>query len=83
MNARLALRHLYDDLVASARAGVVMVGRGTTAVPLDAGDVDAYLEGRPLPSQEARKPSVAKLDAIAARLAGVRGQRTDEGVVAR
>lgn len=83
MNARLALRWFYDDLVASARAGVVMVQRAGGGVPLDAGDVDAYLLGEPLPSQVAKRPTVAKLDAISARLAGIRGQRTDESVVAR
>jgi hypothetical protein len=83
VNARLALRWFHDDLVASARAGVVMVQRVGGGVPLDPGDVDAYLLGDPLPSQEARKSSVNKLDAIGARLAGVRGQRTDEPLVAR
>lgn len=83
MNARLALRMLYDDLHGAARAGIVMLGSASGAVPVDAGDVDAYLLGEPLPSQVAKRPTVAKLDAIGARLAGVRGARTSGGVVAR
>lgn len=68
MNARLGVRHLYRDLVASAAAGIVVLRRPGGDVALEAGDVDAYLLGDPLPSQEAKRPTVERMDDISTRL---------------
>lgn len=68
MNARLGVRHLYRDLVASAAAGIVVLRRPGGDVALEAGDVDAYLLGEPLPSQEAKRPTVERMDDISTRL---------------
>lgn len=68
MNARLGVRHLYRDLVASASAGIVVLRRPGGDVALEAGDVDAYLLGEPLPSQEAKRPTVERMDDISTRL---------------
>lgn len=68
MNARLGVRHLYRDLVASAAAGIVVLRRPGGDVALEAGDVDAYLLGEPLPSQEAKRPTVERMDDISTRM---------------
>lgn len=68
MNARLGVRHLYRDLVASAAAGIVVLRRPGGDVALEAGDVDAYLLGDPLPSVEAKRPTVERMDDISTRL---------------
>lgn len=66
MNIRRALRWFRDRLVASATAGRLSVRVDTRFVTCeDADDVDAWLEGRELPSMlERRRSGPARLTAL-------------------